>query len=212
MTNRRIPPDEGKYHDGLDDAFERLSASRGTALQGAEFRGQRKRPASERREMKSAEELADEVSRRPQSDGPKRRFSLSSPPAMAGIVFGVLSLIASASMLPMLIRFADAAGMPTAIVVGVPALFAVVFALVFFRGSAVGTWPVALGRGIVVALATWLAISVVAASVWCRFDVALSCFGGILLTAGVVSGGQMLLAALIGGAVMAWLLRRNSFI
>jgi hypothetical protein len=47
---------------------------------------------------------------------------------------------------------------------------------------------------------------------WCGTGAFLSCFGGMLLVTGVVAGGPMLLASLIGGAVMAWLLRRNTFI
>jgi hypothetical protein len=88
----------------------------------------------------------------------------------------------------------------------------VLFALVFFRGSVTGGWPATMGRGIAVALATWPSFSAVAASMWCGTGAFLSCFGGMLLVTGVVAGGPMLLASLIGGAVMAWLLRRNTFI
>jgi hypothetical protein len=212
MNDPRARPSEGKYNDGLDEAFARPTAPRLTAAQATVARTQRKPPTTVRREMKSAEEVAEEMRGSARPAGASRRINLASTPVVAAIVFGVLSLIASASMLPMLSRFADAASISTAIVIAVPVLLAVLFALVFFRGSVTGGWPATMGRGIAVALATWPTFSAVAASMWCGTGAFLSCFGGMLLVTGVVAGGPMLLAALIGGAVMAWLLRRNTFI
>lgn len=212
MNDSRARPSEGKYNDGLDEAFARPTAPRLTATQATALRTQRKPPTTVRREMKSAEEVAEEMRGAGRRAGPSRRINLASTPVIAAIVFGVLSLIASASMLPMLSRFADAASISTVIVIAVPVLLAVFFALVFFRGSVTGGWPATMGRGIAVALATWPSFSAVAASMWCGSGAFLSCFGGMLLVTGVVAGGPMLLASLIGGAVMAWLLRRNTFI
>ena len=212
MNYSRARPSDGKYNDGLDEAFARPSAQRVTGARATSVRTQRTRPATTRRDMKSTEELlgaADEAASRAR---PSRGPILTSAPVTAGIVFGMLALVASASMLPMLTRFADAAAISTALVIAVPVFFAAMFALLFFRGGASGGWPAAIGRGIAVAMATWLASSAVAASIWCGPGTFLSCFGGVLLVTGVVGGGPMLLASLIGGAVMAWLLRRTTFI
>lgn len=212
MNDSRTRPSDGKYNDGLDEAFARPSAQRVTGARATSVHAQRAPPATTRREMKSTDELlgtADGAASRVRSS---RGPSLTSAPVVAGIVFGVLALVASASMLPMLTRFADAAAMSTAFLIAVPVFFAVMFALLFFRGGTSGGWPAAIGRGIAVAMATWSAFSAVAASIWCGSGTFLSCFGGVLLVTGVVGGGPMLLAALIGGAVMAWLLRRTSFI
>lgn len=212
MNDSRARPSEGKYNDGLDEAFARPSAQRVTGAHAASARTQHTRPATTRRDMKRTEELlgkADEAASRAR---PSRGPILMSAPVIAGIVFGMLALVACASVLPMLTRFADAAAISTALVIAVPVFFAVMFALLFFRGGASGGWPAAIGRGIAVAMATWPAFSAVAASIWCGPGTFLSCFGGVLLVTGVVGGGPMLLASLIGGAVMAWRLRRTTFI
>jgi len=212
MNDSRARPSDGKYNDGLDEAFARPSAQRVTGAQATSARTQHTPPATTRREMKSTEERLGNADEAASHARPSRVPSLTSAPVIAGIVFGMLALVACTSLLPMLTRFADAAAMSTALVIAVPVLFAVMFAALFFRGGASGGWPASIGRGIAVAMATWPAFSAVAASIWCGPGTFLSCFGGMLLVTGVVGGGPMLLASLIGGAVMAWLLRRNPFI
>jgi hypothetical protein len=222
MSDPRASPSEGRYNDGLDDAFARPSAQRvtpaqvtaaqATAARATAVRSQRAAPQTVRREMKSADEIVAEGLGATVPSRLSRRLNLTSAPVIAGIVFGVLSLIVSASMLQTLERFALAGSVPLSVLVAVPALFSVLFAVLFFRGHLSGGWLTALGRGLAVGLATWPAFSVLAGSIWCGPAFEATCFGGMLLVSGVVGGGPMLLASLIGGVVMAWLLRRNTFI
>lgn len=159
--------------------------------------------------MKSPAELASELRAGVKPGRPARRAFMTSTPVVAAIVFGVLALIASVSLLPLLSRFAAAATMSLLVVVAVPTLFAMLFALLLFLGGARGGWPMAVGRGLAVALATWPTFSAVAALNWCGAGSFLGCYGGVLLVTGFVGGGPILLSALIGGAIMAWLLRRD---
>ncbi len=222
MSDPRARPGEGRYNDGLDDAFARpstqrvtpaqVTAAQATAARATAVRSQRAAPQTVRREMKSADELAAEGLGAPPPSRLSPRLNLTSAPVIAGIVFGVLALIVSASMLQTLERFAVAGSVPLSVLIAVPVMFAVMIAALFFRGHIGGGWPAAVGRGLAVGFVTWPAFSVLAGSIWCGPTFAANCFGGILLVAGVVGGGPMLLASLIGGAVMAWLLRRNTFI
>lgn len=220
MNDSPARPSGGKRNAGLDEAVARPSASRPTAVRATSARATTARataarsagrpPETPRHELKSARDIADELRGAPSGPNTSRRPRLTSAPVVAAIVFGMLALIASASMLQTLERFASAASMSTIVLVAVPALFAALFALLFFLGTVRGGWPAALGRGVAVALATWLGFAVLAGSIWCGPGYAASCFGSMLLVSGVVGGGPMLLGALIGGAVMAWLLRSNT--
>ncbi|MCU0952348.1 MAG: hypothetical protein MUC68_15125, partial [Burkholderiaceae bacterium] len=172
-----------QYDDGLDDEVARST------------RIARPTRPGERREMKTAAELAAE-----RGSEPSRPFwidiQLMSVPLFAGFVFGICGALAAGSVEFTLRSFAEEAGLNRIIFVAVPALFAMLFAIVVFQDARAKITRVAqsVSRGILVALLTWAAFSALATFVWCRPENYGSCYGNFLLISGIVGGGPMLIA------------------
>lgn len=194
--NAKTPKDFDKeYGDGLDEEVTRMAGN--TRVR-------------ERREMKSAEELAAE-----REDLPSRPLwfdvQLMSVPLFAGFVFGIFGALAAGSVEFTLRRFAEEAGVNRLIFVAVPALFAMLFAIVIFQNAKAKIVRIgqAVTRGILVALLTWAAFSALATWTWCLPQNYGTCYGNFLLITGVVGGGPMLAAALVAGALVGWLIKQQ---
>lgn len=196
--NPQHPKDFDKeYNDGLDEDVSRIT--RITRL-------------GERREMKTEAELAAE---RRAAEGPGRPLWLDlqimSVPLFAGFVFGIFAAMAAGSVEFTLRRFAEEAGLNTLIFVAVPALFAMMFAILIYQNAKARITRVSqsISRGILVALMTWASFSALATGVWCLPENWGACYGNFLLISGVVGGGPMLLAALVSGWLVGWLIKQQ---
>lgn len=195
MSSRTPKDFDKEYGDGLDEEVTRMA------------RGDR---AGERREMKTAAELAAE-----RSDLPSRPLwfdiQLMSVPLFAGFVFGICAALAAGSVEFTLRRFAEEAGLNRFIFVAVPALFAMMFAIVIYQNakSKIKQIGQSVTRGLLVALLTWAAFSALATWTWCLPENYGSCYGNFLLITGIVGGGPMLIAALVAGWLVGWLIKQQ---
>jgi uncharacterized BrkB/YihY/UPF0761 family membrane protein len=195
MSSRTPKDFEKEYGDGLDEEVTRMAA---------------RTRVGERREMKTAAELAAE-----RGDVPHRPLwfdvQLMSVPLFAGFVFGICGALAAGSVEFALRRFAEEAGLNRFIFVAVPALFAMLFAIIVYQNAKVKIDRIAqsITRGILVALLTWAAFSALATWTWCLPENYGSCYGNFLLVTGIVGGGPMLAAAVVAGAVVGWLIKEQ---
>jgi hypothetical protein len=195
MSSRTPKDFDKEYGDGLDEEVTRMA------------RGDR---AGERREMKTGAELAAE-----RSELPSRPLwfdiQLMSVPLFAGFVFGICAALAAGSVEFTLRRFAEEAGLNRFIFVAVPALFAMMFAIMIYQNAKAKIKQIgqSITRGILVALLTWAAFSALATWTWCLPENYGSCYGNFLLITGVVGGGPMLVAALVAGWLVGWLIKQQ---
>jgi hypothetical protein len=135
-----------------------------------------------------------------------------SVPMVAALLFGVFGALAAASTWYVLARFAREAGVSDWIFITVPALFAMMFALIVYQGAEkyVQSINQSLSRGLLVAILTWMSFSALSTWAWCRPEDYGGCFSQALMVSGVVGGGQMLLAALIAAAIAGYAIRQRS--
>lgn len=197
MNTRPPAGFDRRYNDGLDAEVAR---GRGPAAAAP-----RRRPA------------LDADTALPPAPPPPRRLpslldvQLMSVPLFAGFVFGICGALAAGSVEFMLRRFAEEAGVSRAIFVVVPALFAMMFAIVVYQRARLRISSVAqsISRAILVVLLTWAAFSALATWTWCLPENYGSCYGNFLLASGIIGGGPMLLAALVSGALVGWLIRQQ---
>lgn len=136
----------------------------------------------------------------------KRHLSI---PIVAALLFGVFGALAALTTQPVMSRFAREAGISDWIFVAVPALFAMVFALIVYQGAARNVRSInqSLSRGLLVAILTWIAFSGLATWAWCRPENYADCFSEALLVSGALGGGQLLLAALVAAAITGYAIR-----
>jgi hypothetical protein len=133
-------------------------------------------------------------------------------PMLAALLFCVFGALAAASTQLVISRFAREAGVSAWVFVTVPALFAGLFALVVYQGATkhVKTINQSLSRGLLVAILTWIAFSSLATWAWCLPEHYGDCFSRALMVSGAIGGGQMLLAALVAGAITGYAIRKNT--
>jgi hypothetical protein len=131
-------------------------------------------------------------------------------PLFAAFVFGICGMLAAASVEFAMREFATEGGVNRLIFVAVPGLFAMMFALIVYQNADQRIERVgqSLSRGILVAILTWIAFSLLATWVWGAVDF-WRYFSNVLLITGVIGGGPMLAAALIAGAVVGWLIKQR---
>jgi hypothetical protein len=136
--------------------------------------------------------------------------AVTSPALIAALVYGACGLMASAAVQFMLRALADEAGVNRWIFVAVPGLFAMLFAMVVYQDAQkkVRAMGESVSRGILVALLTWVAFSALATWVRCPTRDFGECFSGTLIASGIVGGGPMLAAALVGGLLTGALIIR----
>jgi cellobiose-specific phosphotransferase system component IIC len=130
-------------------------------------------------------------------------------PVLAALLFGLFSVLAALSIRPLLARFASEAQVSEWIFIAVPALFAMLFALIVYGGAArhVKTINQSLSRGLLVAILAWFSFSALATWAWCLPAHYLECYSRALLVSGALGGGQMLLAALIAATIVGYAIR-----
>jgi hypothetical protein len=131
-----------------------------------------------------------------------------STPVLAALVFGAFGAFAALAANAILFTFAREAGVNTWVFVSVPSLFAALFALIVYQGAEkhVSTINQSFSRGLLVAILSWIAFSWLATWAWCRPEDYGGCFSNALVLSGVVGGGPMLLAALVAGGLMGYLI------
>ena len=196
MNTQRPRGFDEQYGDGLDDEVGRATVAA------------RQQKISE---MLSPTELA--ALRKPVEASRSMWFDvqLMSVPLFAGFMFGICAALAAGSVEFTLRRFAEEVGLNRAIFVAVPALFSMMFAIFVYQRARAKITRVSqsISRGLLVALLTWAAFSALATWTWCLPENYGSCYGNFLLVSGIVGGGPMLIAALVAGALVGWLIKQQ---
>ncbi len=138
-----------------------------------------------------------------------RRLSI---PILAALLFGAFAALAASTLYSVLARFAREGGVDEWTLVAVPALFAMLFALLVYRRAEdrVQSISQSLSRGLLVALLTWIGFSALATWVWCAPELYADCFRQALLISGALGGGQMLLAALAAATIIGYAIRARA--
>ena len=133
-------------------------------------------------------------------------------PIMAGLVFGACVLLGAAVVQGTVRELAREGGVDPWVLLAVPGLFAMLFALIVYQGAdrRVTSINKSLSRGLLVALLTWMSFSALATWVWCLPENYGTCYGNVMLLTGVAGGGPMLAAALIAAAIVGWLIQRRA--
>ncbi len=131
-------------------------------------------------------------------------------PLFAGFVFGICGMLAAGTVEFTLREFASEGGVNRLIFVAVPGLFAMMFAMIVYQNAQkrISTIGQSLSRGILVALLTWIAFSLLATWVWGSVGF-LRNFSTILMLAGIIGGGPMLVGALGAGALVGLLIKKR---
>jgi hypothetical protein len=95
----------------------------------------------------------------------------------AMLVFGICAWLGAGVIEPVMRDFAGEAGMKTWVFVIVPGLLTMLFALIFYRRAAteMAGLDQSLSRALTVAIATWLAVSVLISALWCPGYRAFAC-------------------------------------
>jgi uncharacterized BrkB/YihY/UPF0761 family membrane protein len=130
-------------------------------------------------------------------------------PVLAALLFGAFGVLAAASTYPVLSRFAGEAGVSEWVFITVPALLAMLFALLVYHRAADRVTRIgqSLSRGLLVAVLTWTGFSALVTWVWCLPQHYAECFRHALLISGALGGGQMLLSALAAAAITGYAIR-----
>ena len=133
-------------------------------------------------------------------------------PVLAALVFGAFGTLAAASTYPLMSRFAKEAGVSEWVFIAVPALLAMLFAMIVYHRAAlrVRTIGQSLSRGLLVAILTWAGFAALATWVWCIPANYGECFRGALMISGALGGGQLLLASLAAAAVLGYAIRARA--
>jgi hypothetical protein len=133
-----------------------------------------------------------------------------SPAMIASLIFGACGLLAAAALEYLLRALADDAGVNRWIFIAVPALFAMLFALVIYQQAANKITKVteSISRGLLIALLTWLSFSALASWAWCSAHEFGQCLRSTLLATAIVGGGPMLAAAVVAGLLTGVLIVR----
>jgi hypothetical protein len=133
---------------------------------------------------------------------------------IASLVFFVFSLIAAGAVgiLGSLLRkFAEEAGMNQWVFAMVPALFAMLFALIVYQDAQrkIRRLGESVSRGILVMLLTWLSFAALTSWIWCPPVDFGSCLRDAVIMIGWIGGGPMLFVALGAGALTGVLIMRR---
>jgi len=140
------------------------------------------------------------------------RFRTLSIPTLAALLYGLFAALAALTLHGVLARFAREAAVDEWVFVAVPALLAMMFALLVYHRAEERVQRIgqSLSRGLLVALLTWIGFSALATWVWCVPELYADCFRQALLATGVLAGGQMLLAALAAATIMGYAIRARA--
>ena len=127
------------------------------------------------------------------------------------IIFGICTWMGLATIEPLMRSFATEAGVASWLFVAVPGLLAMFFAVLAYVDAVnlVTGMLKSLSRALLVGLATWSAVAIFIAWLWCPAHNALRCFSTSLIASGVVGGGPLLIGALVAGARVGRGMRRR---
>ena len=129
----------------------------------------------------------------------------------AMLVFGICGWLGAGVIEAVMRDFAREAGVSVWVFVGVPGLLAMLFSLLLYR-KAVGTIDGirhSISRALLIAILTWLAVSLFISWLWCPGYRAFSCARDVALVTAVIGGGPLLVAMLIAGTVVGVVLKRK---
>ncbi len=134
-----------------------------------------------------------------------------SPATVASLVFFVFSLVAAGAVEYLLRAFAEEAGLNRWVFAAVPALFAMLYALIVYQNAerTIKRVGESVSRGILVMLLTWVSFALLASGTWCQLNGFGSCLSHTLWVSGLVGGGPMLLSALGAGILTGVLIIRR---
>jgi hypothetical protein len=132
-------------------------------------------------------------------------------PLIAALLFAICGGLAAASMQFTLREFAIESGVNRWVFIVVPGLFSALFALMVYQGAETRVRSVgqSLSRGLLVAILTWFGFSTLATAVWFPIQDFFNWLSTVLLVSGVVGGGPILLAGLIAGALVGFLIKQR---
>jgi hypothetical protein len=135
-----------------------------------------------------------------------------SVPVLAALLFGAFAALAAASLYPVMTRFAAEAGIDEWVFIAVPSLLAGLFAFLIYRGAAARVRGIAqsLTRGLLVAVFTWIAFSLLVTWAWCIPSLFAACLSHTLMLSGVLGGGQLLLGSLAAAAITGYAIRTRA--
>jgi hypothetical protein len=127
------------------------------------------------------------------------------------IVFGICTWMGLATIEPLMRSFAAEAGVASWLFVAVPGLLAMFFAVLAYVDAVnlVTGMLKSLSRALLVGLATWSAVAIFIAWLWCPAHNALRCFSTSLIASGIVGGGPLLIGALVAGGIVGLVIRRR---
>lgn len=125
------------------------------------------------------------------------------------LVFGSTCWLAIAVIEPVMRRFATEAGMASWLFIAVPGLLAMLFALLSYLRATerVTSMDKSMSRALLVALATWIAVALLIAWLWCPTSGALRCASYALVITGIVGGGPLLIGTMAAGVIVGLVLR-----
>lgn len=127
------------------------------------------------------------------------------------LVFGICAWLGAGVIEPVMRDFAGEAGIEIWVFVIVPGLLTMLFALVFYRKAASEMlgFDQSLSRALTVAIATWLAVTLLISALWCPGYRAFACTMNVALVTGIIGGGPLLMATLIAGAIVGLVLKHR---
>jgi hypothetical protein len=126
-----------------------------------------------------------------------------SPAMIAALVFGACGMLAAAALEFLLRQFAEQAGINTWVFIAVPALFAMLWALMLYQDARrkIKRVSQSVSRGLLIAMLTWFSFSLLASVIWCPARTFGQCSTHTLMAAAALGGGPMLAAALVAGVL-----------
>ena len=126
-------------------------------------------------------------------------------------VFGICCWLALAIIEPLMRSFATEAGISSWLFVAAPGLLAMLFAVSSYQDAQnrVTDMMKSLSRALLVGLATWIAVAIFIAWLWCPLHNALRCFSSSLIASGIVGGGPLLIGALVAGGIVGLVMRQR---
>jgi hypothetical protein len=127
---------------------------------------------------------------------------------IAALVFGFTAVLAAAVRFDLLREFALEASLSPWRLAAVPGMFAMLYAMLMYQDAQRRIHSIAqsLSRGLLVTLLTWISFSAMMMWAWCAPGNYGACFSNVLLMAGLVGGGPLLIAGLLSAAIMGWLI------
>jgi hypothetical protein len=129
----------------------------------------------------------------------------------AMLLFAICTWLGAGILETVMRDFAAEVGMQTWVFVAVPGLLTMLFALLLYQNAAAQIRTVAesMTRALLVGILTWIALTAMISFMWCPGYRMLRCSSDVLLVTGVVGGGPLLGAVLVGGFIVGLLLKRR---